>query len=193
MAAVEKSHVNSEIPSAAKGTCRADTSPLSSFAQAIEPMPVPMANTASSKVSTCPSACSVSRAITGNSVSSVAPTVQNHDSPSRHSQIGRTCRAWRITSSVSAKMLTRTGSVGSAGAADGTKKAATSPISAMANPVMPTSASPFGNRMIRPPITVPVTIAMNVEASIMPFPATSSFSARCSGSTPYLSGLNNVA
>ena len=88
-AARAKSQQNSEMPSAANGTSRGDTSPCSSRAHCIEPAPTPMANTDSSSVSTVPSACSVSRATTGNSVISVAPMVQNHDSPSTDSQIGR--------------------------------------------------------------------------------------------------------
>ena len=84
-----KSQQNSEMPSAANGTSRADTSPCSNRAHCIDPTPTPMANTDSSSVSTVPSECSVSRATTGNSVISVAPMVQNHDRPRTDSQIGR--------------------------------------------------------------------------------------------------------
>src|ERR1700722_4414427 len=83
----EKSQQNSEIPNAANGTNRGETSPCSSFAQPIEPAPTPIANTDSSSVMTEPSPCNVSRAITGNSVINVAPTVQNQDSPRMHSQM----------------------------------------------------------------------------------------------------------
>ncbi len=98
VAADAKSQQNSEMPSAANGTSRADTSPCSNRAHWIEPRPTPIANTVSNSVSMLPPACSVSRATTGNSVSSVAPMVQNHDSPSTDSQIGRIDAAWRTTS-----------------------------------------------------------------------------------------------
>ncbi len=47
--------------------------------------------------------------------------------------------------------------------------------------------------MSPPPATVPHTIDRNVVASIMPLPASSSSSARYSGSTPYFTGPNNAA
>ncbi len=96
-AAEAKSQQNSEMPSAANGTSRADTSPCSNRAHCTEPTPTPTANTDSSSVSTVPSECSVSRATTGNSVISVAPMVQNQESPSTDSQIGRIAAAWRVT------------------------------------------------------------------------------------------------
>src|SRR5579872_2190078 len=88
-AAVAKSQQNTEIPTAAYGTSRADTSPLSNRAHCIEPIPTPTANTDRNSVSTLPSDRSVSRANTGNSVISVAPMVQNQDKPSTDNQVGR--------------------------------------------------------------------------------------------------------
>ncbi len=86
------------MPIAANGTWRGDTSPLSSRAHSIDPMPTPIANTVRSSVATLPLPCSTSRTIVGNSVSRVAPTTQNHARPRIDSQIGRieaACRTMR--------------------------------------------------------------------------------------------------
>ncbi len=132
-AAEAKSQQNSEMPSAANGTSRADTSPCSSRAHCMEPTPTPIANTDSSSVSTVPSECSVSRATTGNSVISVAPMVQNHDRPRTDSQIGRMAAAWRVTRQVSANTFGAMRSDGSAAGDVGIMQAATSPSSASAS------------------------------------------------------------
>ncbi len=159
----------------------------------MEPMPTPIANTLSNSVSTLLLACSVSRATTGNSVSSVAPIVQNQDRPRSDSQIGRIAAAWRSTFVVSDSRLSDRRSVGSAAGTLGRNHAAARPISDSATPVALTTAAPFDSSISAPPATVPMTMARKVVASITPLPATSSSAARCSGRMPYLTGPNRVA
>jgi hypothetical protein len=45
----------------------------------------------------------------------------------------------------------------------------------------------------QPPMTAPSRIAANVALSISALPAGSSFTSRCTGSTPYLMGPNSAA
>jgi len=192
-AADAKSQQNAEMPSAAKGTSRGETSPCSMRAQAIEPMPTPTAKTVSNRVRTEPSPCRVSRAIIGNSVIRVAPMVQNQDRPSKDSQIGRIAAAWRRMPVVSARMLARIGKDGSAAWQGGMRLAANRPSNDKATPTAPTIAPPSCPSISAPPATVPTTMARNVVASIIPFPATSSASGSNSGSTPYFTGPNSAA
>ena len=156
-------------------------------------MPIPTANTVSSSVTTCPSAPSVSRATEGNSDSSSAPMAQNQLSPRMDSQTERIVRAWRTTSSVSARMFHPMRSFGSAAGARGTAKAAARPISAIPNPAPPTIAGPASSSTSAPPATVPTRMATNVEASITPLPATISDGSRWSGRIPYFTGPNSAA
>ncbi len=194
VAADAKSQQNSEMPSAANGTSRADTSPCSSLAHWIEPTPTPTANTVSSSVNMLPPDCSVSRATTGNSVSKVAPMVQNHDNPSTDSQSGRIDAAWRSTRQVSANRLGDRRSVGSAAGSAGMHQAAARPNqreqtrpSRRPAPRRASAASRAAADAYHE------AIDRKVVPHDVPLPATSSPSARCSGSTPYFTGPNSAA
>ena len=118
-AAEAKSQQNIEMPMPANGTRRAETSPRSRRALRMEPTPTPTANTVSNSVRTVPSECSVSRAMTGNSVINVAPMVQNQDRLSTANQIVRTEAAWRVIRQVSPMMFSEMCSDGSAGGTAG--------------------------------------------------------------------------
>src|SRR5882672_513890 len=150
MADDAKSQQKIETPNAANGTCRGETSPFRSLAQSMEPRPVPIANTVNSRVKTvnssgtpCPSAPRTSRTIVGNSISSIAPTTQNQDRPRTESQTGLMDAALRTTRHVSNGRFKPMRSEGAAAGDGGTRAAATSPVTADANPAAATSEAPL--------------------------------------------------
>ena len=181
------------MPSAPTGTGRAEISPLSRRSQRIEPTPMPIEKTVSSRVTTSWSPPSTSLAKAGNWPMKVAPTSQNQEMPRIERKMSRRPAAWRRMSRVSVAGFQLTSSPGAAAPVEGIARLAPQPASAMAtsrpetraDPPSPARPSP---RTRRPPAMVPSRMARKVPASISALPETSSEPSSSSGRMPYLSG-----
>ncbi len=173
----------------ANSTNLADTSPCNRLAQNIEPTPTPIANNDSSSVITEPIAVHVVSARDHRkrpSVINVAPTVQNQESPKAHCHmqtliVREAEQIDRLHEKIPSYPQRRVGCRNPRHV----NCPQYSPEERGRCPGHRRSPEPPWSRINPPPVTVPATMHRNVVASIRPFPAINSFSARSSGNTPY--------